>query len=123
MAYDKEKNTKRHRKYRLEHPEAYMISQARKHARKLGIEFALEASDIVIPSVCPVLKIPLVIGQDPNGSRSSYSVPTLDRIDSSKGYTKDNVWVISWRANKLKSDATLQELELLAEAVRKVWIG
>jgi hypothetical protein len=44
--------------------------------------------------------------------------PSLDRIDTSKGYVKGNVWVISWRANKLKSDATLAELESIVLALR-----
>jgi len=39
--------------------------------------------------------------------------PSLDRIDNSKGYTKDNVMVISFRANNIKKDANLQELKAL----------
>ena len=41
--------------------------------------------------------------------------PSLDRIDSSKGYTPDNVWVISRRANIIKHDATLEELLLISK--------
>ena len=47
---------------------------------------------------------------------NSYS---LDRIDSSKGYIPGNVWVISRRANAIKSDATLEELELLVKNLKE----
>jgi hypothetical protein len=42
---------------------------------------------------------------------------SIDRIDPSKGYTPDNVWLISQRANRIKNDATPEELKLIAEAV------
>jgi hypothetical protein len=46
--------------------------------------------------------------------------PTLDRIDNSKGYIVGNVWVISMRANRLKSDATVDELMMLATNLREL---
>lgn len=56
--------------------------------------------------MCPVLGIPLFKG---TGKLTDNS-PTLDRIDSTGGYTKDNVLVVSARANRIKSDATIEEL-------------
>jgi len=45
---------------------------------------------------------------------------SVDRIDSSKGYTKDNVWLVTTWANRAKSDLTLDEFikscKLIAEA-------
>jgi hypothetical protein len=37
----------------------------------------------------------------------------VDRIDPNRGYIADNIWVISWKANRMKSNATLEELKLL----------
>lgn len=39
--------------------------------------------------------------------------PTIDRIINDLGYVKGNVIVISWRANRIKSDATLAELKAI----------
>jgi hypothetical protein len=78
-----------------------------------GIEFNLEFSDIVIPSHCPVLGIAL----DCAAERPADNLPSLDRIDNTKGYVKGNVWVISWRANFIKKDASLAELRALVEAL------
>ena len=44
--------------------------------------------------------------------------PSLDRIDGAKGYVKGNVRVISHRANMLKNDATIEELELVLKDLR-----
>ena len=89
-----------------------MVAQARCRARNKGIVFDITSADIVIPVVCPVLGIPLVLG---GGRSTKESCPSIDRVDSSKGYTKDNITIVSWRANKLKSNATLTELKLLYE--------
>lgn len=78
-------------------------------AKKKGLTFDLVESDLVVPEFCPVLGIPLTYTP---GAKTDNS-PSVDRIDSSKGYTKDNIEVISWRANNLKKDATLDELRAL----------
>lgn len=44
--------------------------------------------------------------------------PSIDRFDSSKGYTLDNINLICWRCNNLKSDATARELETIAAWMR-----
>lgn len=68
--------------------------------------FNLEPKDIVIPTECPVLGIPLKRGE---GAITDHS-PTLDRITPEKGYVRGNVLVISNKANRMKSTATSQEL-------------
>ena len=65
--------------------------------------------------MCPVFGIAL---KTPNGKRSD-ATPTLDRIDPTKGYTKDNVRVISWKANRLKNGSTLRELRLMVAYVER----
>lgn len=86
-----------------------MLCNARKQRRACDIS----AADIFriwpLDDRCPVLGVPF--GFAP---RHPYR-PSLDRFDSSLGYTKDNISVISWRANKLKNDATLSELRALVD--------
>lgn len=91
-----------------------IYSSLKSSAKKRGIEFTLDKADlwdIDIPLTCPVLGIPLEFSR---GVATDNSV-SYDRIDNSKGYDKSNLMIISYRANRLKSDASLIEMKMLAE--------
>ncbi len=96
------------------HPAKYLLRHAKERAALKGIPFALCVDDIFIPEHCPVFGIPLQMGR----KGRSDSAPTLDRIDNSKGYVRGNVAVISWKANRTKSDASASELERIAAWMR-----
>lgn len=84
---------------------------AKRRSKKFNIPFKLDIEDVQIPDFCPLLNIPLKKSADERGPHS----PSLDRIDPTLGYTINNTWVISWRANRAKSDLTPAELKLLLE--------
>ena len=58
---------------------------------------------------CPIFGVDLEFGN--TGFRDNS--PSIDRIDSNKGYTPDNIQLISWKANSIKRNASLEELILL----------
>jgi mRNA degradation ribonuclease J1/J2 len=90
-----------------------LINAARARSKKSGVEFDLTADDFEIPDRCPLLDIELYVA---DGRKTvKYNSASLDRIDSSKGYTKDNIWIISFKANTMKSNSTLDEFLLMAE--------
>jgi len=89
-------------------------SQLKSSAAKRGIPFDLSPTDIDtvgIPLTCPILGIPLYF----NRTKVEDNSISFDRIDSTKGYSVDNLVVISYRANRLKSDATVEELRKIAD--------
>lgn len=86
-----------------------LFYEAKYRAKKKGLEFNLSKEDILIPLFCPILNIPLRI----DNNKLCKDSPSLDRIDSSKGYIKGNVYVISWRANRLKSYGSIEDHRLL----------
>ncbi len=92
------------RKHNMEKPAIRLYRAAKRRAKDGGLEFNLEKSDIIVPTHCPILGIPLVSTRQRGDSRRD--IASLDRVDSSRGYTKDNIEVISWLANTMKSDAT-----------------
>lgn len=68
--------------------------------------------DIITSSFCPILGIPLKVNTGHLGGLSDS--PSIDRKDSTKGYVKGNVWVISQLANQMKSNATPEQLKTFA---------
>jgi predicted nucleic acid-binding Zn-ribbon protein len=96
-------------------PEWKMHQRAKMRSKETGKEFNIEVSDISIPTTCPVLGIELNMNSGKSGAyRNS---PSLDRINNSKGYTKDNIQVISQLANAMKCHASNKELHMFAQWV------
>ena len=83
-----------------------MLHRTKTRALKKGLEFNLTEEDIIIPEYCILLEIPLIVGTKGEYENS----PSIDRIDNSKGYTKDNIQIISKKANSMKNSATYEEL-------------
>ena len=96
-------------------PRKKMLQQAKNRCNRKNLEFNLELKDIILPPVCPLLEIPFVVGTRDNYEHT-YS---LDRINSSKGYIKGNVWVITKLANSMKNSASKEELVVFAKNIFK----
>lgn len=96
-----------------------MIRRIKSKCKYKNIEFNLDYHDIIVPKYCPVLGIKLNqnIGK---GSGFHPDSPSLDRILPKGGYVKGNVRVISARANLLKNDATVDELEAILNDAREI---
>ncbi len=77
----------------------------------------LESMDI--PDTCPMLGIELNYdGTGKSGWTRADNSPSIDRIDSDKGYEAGNIHIISWRANRIKNDSTPEELEAIAKYMK-----
>lgn len=110
---NKKKNKEKIKKFRQSNPEKYLLISSKNRAKTKGIEFNLRLKDIVIPKCCPILDTEFIRGTE--------SAASLDRIDSTKGYTRDNIQVISRKANVMKNNATQEELMRFAEWVKKTY--
>ena len=62
---------------------------------------------------CPLLGMELTYANCKQHTPDNYA--TLDRIDPTKGYTLGNVQILSFRANTIKGDATLEELKQIVQ--------
>lgn len=85
---------------------------AKKRAAIEGVAFDLKVEDIVIPNECPVLGIRLIRNKGRGGGDTS---PTLDRFVPTNGYVLGNIEVISFLANRIKSNATFEQIKAVAD--------
>lgn len=98
----------------------YMLGRIKNRAKKNGMEFNITVDDLVIPELCPVFFVPIII-DDARGKscHDRPNSPSVDRLDSTKGYVKDNIRVISNRANILKRNSTTEELSAIILYMKK----
>jgi hypothetical protein len=113
---NKEKLHQQRAAYYRVNPIAQGVKNARQRAKKKGWDFDLVADKLIVPEFCPVLGLRLEVGV----GRMQPNSPSIDRIDSRKGYTMDNVRIISMRANNLKRDMTVEEARLIYEDVLRL---
>ncbi len=85
-----------------------MVQNAKSRAAKKELSFDIDFDYLVSisPISCPVFGIEL---QYANGKLCDSSA-SLDRFDPRQGYVKGNVWVICDKANRMKSDGTIEDM-------------
>ena len=85
---------------------------------------ALQAEDIftLLVDECPILEIPLQYSVPKNSKVIPDNYATLDKINPSKGYVMGNIQILSKKANTMKNNATIEELQKFAKNISKLWI-
>lgn len=132
---NKEAIRERRAKYREEHreeirerareaykknPYCFLLHNIKTRAKRQGVPFNITAEDIETPEFCPVLGIRMERSTNPKGGISDCS-PTVDRLVPELGYVKGNVIVVSHKANRIKNNATIDELETVARFYRDLF--
>lgn len=95
-----------------------MVATAKARAKRQGVPFNLTKKDLEWPTHCPVLGIELIYRGDDNAGGLQAGSPTIDKIIPSEGYVKGNVMIMSHLANRMKNNATPEQLRAFAE-----WVG
>lgn len=96
-----------------------MVSNYKRSAEKRGLAFDLDAKFLWELYIRQGRKC-YISGLDLHFATTSYSHDgnlSLDRIDSAKGYTKDNVGWVEKRINHMKWDLSLEEFKQLCTTI------
>lgn len=86
-----------------------------------GIPYNIKTNEILINEYCPFFKTKIDYSQTNKQSIHFIKQASLDRLDNSKGYVKNNVWVISRLANTIKNDASINDLRIFCTNVIKMY--
>ena len=108
------------REYSKANADSKVLSRIKGRATRKGLEFNLELEDVLGVTHCPVFGWELKRHQD--GKKGAvFNSPSVDRIIPELGYTKDNIQILSYKANTMKSDATPEELLMFADWIYKTY--
>ena len=123
-AKNKERQSVQRKKYRsTPRGKAVQLHSGAKHrARSQGREFDLTkdwVTERIEAGVCEITGIPFKWEQGTLHVRNPYA-PSIDRIDSSEGYTADNCRLILWGLNIGFSTWGEKEYEIMARAYLNV---
>lgn len=133
-SYNKEElNEASKRRYRNLSPAERLARHARYQMNRLSEVCSIVAADLVVGTNCKCCGQPF--GEPaPIDATSDYptrgnglrarpprpgNLPSLDRLDSSKGYVKGNVAVICWDCNRRKRDSTIEQLENIVAYMKR----
>ena len=121
MSYCKECNNDRNKKYRRDSTNllrackrVYGYLQRRVRIKNFEVDFGPEFLVFLYEQqqgLCAYTKEPLELS---SGSLNTLSV---DRKDSSKGYTKDNVCLTTWKVNNCKQDLDYESFVAICKQV------
>ena len=127
--YDIKKEVKREQRKKyannnlIKYRARVLWNNAYSRSKKKKIPFNLTITwieDRLREGICSVTGLPFEIKQyTKNGNLDKVSpyAPSIDRIDSSLGYTMDNVQIVLTNYNKFKSDARTEDSIIIARAL------
>jgi len=98
---------------------AIILARIKSRSKKENIDFDLDINYLksIMQDKCPILGVQLTWCK--RSGKPTKNSPSLDRLNPKKGYVSGNVSWISYRANRIKQDASLIELKKLVNWVEK----
>jgi hypothetical protein len=101
---------------------AVSFNNLRQKAKRKGIEVSVSLDYVrsIATDTCPVfgIKFDWEDWGEKDGIAKDTS-PSLDRIDPTKGYIEGNIIFISTKANRIKNNASVEELKAVVQWLEK----
>lgn len=99
--------------------EQKLLKRSKDNANRLGLshDLDIEFIHLLLETQNNKCKYSGITFEDSFANK--YTYPTIDRKDSSKGYTKDNVCLCTWYVNIMKNNASIAEFKQTIKAIHK----
>ena len=123
------RKTTKNKEYEASYRKAYLksfdgkasklLSSSKHRAKRKNIEHTLTLSWVkehLAPMVCAASGIPFTFHIEEDRTRAPFS-PSIDRVDSSKGYTQDNCQIVCLIYNVAKGEGNHSDVMTLAKAL------
>ena len=111
----------------INNPIPQILSNAKIRAKKKNISFNLTSKYLmqIWPknNKCPVFDFKFVSGTESGSGFKENRSPSLDRININKGYIEGNVVIVSRLANKIKTDATIDQIKKVYDFYKNIRIS
>ncbi len=108
------------KKRSIQHFASHLLSSAKKRGKRFK-DFELDKkwlADKINVGRCEATGLCFEFSGDEN-RRSNFFAPSIDRVDSQKGYTKANSRLVVWGYNMAKGEHTDEHVLMLSYAVLK----
>ena len=118
---NKERYAQWQRNWRANNPRECLVIAAKARAKKRGLPFSIVVADVDWVTHCPIFGLELDYCTTPTGERKNCkrdNFATIDRKEPALGYVPGNVFVLSYKANRLKQDLTLEVMERIAAYIK-----
>ena len=99
--------------WRKNNPIKSLLRDAKYHSKKTKREFSICEQDVINLLEKQNNKCAI------SGLYFSEYKPSLDRIDSSKGYTQDNIQLVTFQVNRMKSDFEITDFINVCKQIAK----
>lgn len=99
------------------------VHNCRTRAKKKGFDFNIDAAYIkhlidIQSGLCAVTGLPMNYESQSRKKANPFKC-SVDRIDSAKGYVEDNIRLVCWAVNQMKSDRTEEEFVFWINCLHK----
>jgi len=116
--HDKNSRQRRFEKNPFEFRLKRTLQNCKSRAKRFNLPLTITLQDLIdmfpVDNLCPVLKVSFVWGTKDNKDLS----PSVDRMIPELGYVKGNIKFISYKANRIKNDSTVEILENLIKYMK-----